>query len=445
MRKTIGIDISGERALAAVATSDGVRIAYDEAAVVGLVDGDVVVGERAYALADRDRCEGFVETLGRPEPFIVSGAPYGAEALVAQLLRSAVDGSSTTAEADGVALVFRDDTNPYQLDLLAQAARLAGVGEVHFVPASVAVAHARSGTNGSALAEGAALWLLHSDRRQAGGAPVPTGTSAAHRSVLIGAGAAASAGAVGAGATAAATPSGAVPSGAGMSDFGAGRSMADFAEGRSMSDFGDGTEMADFGGGRSMGDFAAPKPGRARILVAAGTTVVIAVVAALFFMGRGEEEPVVRAAASEPTTTTAEPTTTTAAPTPPPASGAFAVNATITAINTPPGGRGPQAGQVGAGTLNLVCEGTTCRGSIFSPALQLAPVAFNGTISDGVLTSSIQSPITGDCPGTMTETVKLTFDGDRVTGEASESPNPERCAGTIHVGFTYSFEGTRTS
>lgn len=445
MRKALGIDLSRQRALAAVATADGVRVAYDEEAVVGLVDGEVVVGRLAAALGERDRCEGFVDALGRAEPFIVAGAPYGAEALIAQVLRSAVDESSTTAEVDGVALAFPDELSAYQLDLLTQAARLAGVGEVHFVPSSVALAHAPASSNGAALAEGAALWLLHTDRSRAAGAPAPAGTAPSLRAVLIGAGAAAAAAAAGAGTAAAAASSAGASTGTGMADFGSGRSMADFSDGRSMSDFGDGTEMSDFGGGRSMSDFATPKPGRARILVGTATTVVIAIVAAFLLLRGGEEEPVVRAAASEATTTTAAPTTTTSPPAPAPASGAFAVNATITAINTPPGGRGPQVGQAGAGTLNLVCEGTTCRGAVFSPALQLAPVAFSGTVVDGGLTSSIASPITGECPGTMTETVKLTFDGDRVTGEASESPNPERCPGVIHVGFTYTFEGTRTS
>jgi hypothetical protein len=441
MRRTLGIDLSRERALAAIATTDDVRLAYDDEAVVGLAGGEVIVGSRASVLGERDRCAGFFDALGRPEPFIIAGAPYGAEALVAQLLRSAVDAASKTSDeaADGIALSFPDELNAYQLDLLSQAARLAGVGQVHFVPNSVAQGHAPASSNGAGLAEGAALWLLQSDRAIPAGVPAPAGTAPSARVALLGAAAAAGATSAGASAAAAATSSA-----SSMADFGGGRSMSDFADGKSMSDFGDGKEMSDFGGGRSMGDFATPKPGRARLLVATATTVVVAVVAAFFLLRGDDAQPVVQATASDPTTTAA-PTTTTAAPVPPPASGAFAVNATITAINTPPGTRGPQAGQAGAGTLNLVCEGTTCRGSVFSSSLQLAPVAFTGTIVDGVLTSSIDSPISGDCPGTMTEIVKLTFDGDRVTGEASESPNPERCAGTIHVAFTYTFEGTRTS
>ena len=447
MRKTLGVDLSRQRAVAALATADDVRVAYDDDAVVGLAGGEVVVGTRAAALAERDRCDGFFAALGRTEPFIVSGAPYGAEALVAQLLRSAVDSASHSGgdDADGIALAFPDELNEYQRDLLSQAARLAGVGDVHFVPNSVAQGYAPASSNGAGVAEGAALWLLQRDRSAPTGAPVPTGTAPSSRVALLGA-AAAAGGAVVAGATgAAAATSNATAGASGMGEFGAGRSMSDFANDQSMSDFGDGKEMADFGGGRSMGDFATPKPGRARILVATATTVVVAIVAAFLLLRGGDAEPVVQATASEPTTTTAAPTTTTVAPTPPPASGAFAVNATITAINTPPGGRGPQAGQAGAGTLNLICEGDTCRGSVFSPSLQLAPVAFTGTIVDGVLTSSIESPMAGSCPGTMTETVKLTFDGDRVTGEASESPNPERCPGTIHVAFTYTFEGTRSA
>ena len=442
MRKTIGIDLSRQRALAAVATADDVRITYDDDAVVGLDGDQVVVGSRAVALGERDRCDGFFAELGRPEPFIVSGAPYGAEALVAELMRAAVDGSAV-GEVDGIALAFPDELNAYQLDLLAQAARLAGVGEVHFVPNAVALSYASASTNGSQVAEGAARWLLQTDRSPQAGAPAPTGTSPATRVLLLGAGAGAGAIAAGAGiAAASTTASGAAATG--MGAFGAGKSVSDFAEGQSMSDFGSGgKEMGDFGGGRSMGDFATPKPGRTRILVGTAATVVVVVVAALLLRG-GDEQPVVQTAASEPTTTTAAPTTT-VAPAPPPASGAFAVNATVTAINTPPGSPGAQPGQTGAGTLNLICEGTSCRGSVFSPSLQLAPVAFTGTIVDGVLTSSVESPITGECPGTMTETVKLTFDGDRVTGEASESPNPERCPGRIHVSFTYTFEGTRTA
>lgn len=72
---------------------------------------------------------GFVSSLGSSEPVMVSGTPYGVEALIACVLATAVEASAVAvgAQPDVVALVHDDDLDAYVVSLLNEAARVAGI------------------------------------------------------------------------------------------------------------------------------------------------------------------------------------------------------------------------------------------------------------------------------------------------------------------------------
>jgi hypothetical protein len=257
-QRTIGIEL-GDRARGALVERAVVGSAIvDVPSVVGVGDdGAVVVGEGAVAL--QGAVAGFVAQLGRAEPFVVRGTPYGAEALTAQLLRSVFDAAAVAAGTDAVvatALVHEDDWNEYQLDLLREAVRLAAVGPVHLVPATVARSY-----DADDLAVGAARWAWAQQEDGGGSVPV-SGAPVSARTVLLGAGAG-TALALGGGAVAAGAAGGA--GGSALGDFatpGSGSTLGDFAGtgGSSLGDLADGggSSLGDFadGGGATLGDFA---------------------------------------------------------------------------------------------------------------------------------------------------------------------------------------------
>lgn len=256
----IGVSI-GSSARAVRAAEGGLSAEDERPAAVGLTEaGEVVVGQGALDLPDKRRATGFVEQLGRHEPFIVAGAPYGAEALVAQLLRALVDSATARdGAADAIALAYADDLDSFRLDLLVEAVRLAAVGEVAFVPETITRRYAED------PASGAALWALDDERLTHAAAPSPTGTPVTARTVLIGGGAIGAA--AGAGAS---TGGGAAAAGRLVEGFGAGASMADF-----------GPSMETFAGrGRSMRGF----------LAAAVVTAVVVAGGAVALASRGGDD-----------------------------------------------------------------------------------------------------------------------------------------------------------
>lgn len=258
MAHAIGLALSG-RARAAVASGDGeTRLVDDRPLAVGLTDaGEVVVGEGAVALDERRRADGFVADFGRAEPYLVGGVPYGAETLVAQVLRSIADAADAAHPgSSAVALAYDSSWSDYQLDLLQHSVRLAAVGDV----ALVADTTAREFGGGDDLAIGAAVWAL--GRRDDQPAPVVVGSPVTARQSLLAVGAlsGAGAGAAAVGANAAPAATAAVAGG-----FGAGASMGDF--GPSMEAFGS--------GGRKMRAFIAAAA-VAAVVVVGGAAAVLA-------------------------------------------------------------------------------------------------------------------------------------------------------------------------
>ena len=113
--------------------------------VVLRADETVLVGEpaerRSVTEAARTARE-FKRRLGDPTPFLLGGTPYGAEALTGHLLREIVE---KVAEQLGdrpsrVVLTHPASYGEYKRGYLEEAARLAGVGAVEFVPEPVAAA-----------------------------------------------------------------------------------------------------------------------------------------------------------------------------------------------------------------------------------------------------------------------------------------------------------------
>lgn len=341
-QRALGIALDDERYVIVRAWADKrpVEVVTDEPAVVGLSSDGVLVGSVAARLDASLRAGGFVSALGRAEPFVVGGTPYGAEALLAQVLRSGVDGAARSDEGgETVALaspVAPDDR--YRGDLVAEAVRLAAVGEVVLVTVGF-------GGGPLAAAEAAARSVLaepERGRRMAG----PLGG----RLPLIGAGAAATG--LG-GALAGAGGGGGVATGSSLGDFAAGgdgSSLADFSSvdegGSSLGDFasgrvdtGGGPAVRDLAsgpgaGGSSLADFATdpgpsamsapasaskpkwrvPKPAAAAL--AAATVAVIATVAIIATTSEGDGDAAAPAASTSTAQAPSDPTTTLSA-TPP--------------------------------------------------------------------------------------------------------------------------------
>ncbi|MEP7202338.1 MAG: Hsp70 family protein [Ilumatobacteraceae bacterium] len=135
----VGVDLGTTYSAAAVARGDVVEVctlgttaAQVPSMVVLREDGEIVTGEaaerRAAAEPTRTARE-FKRRLGDPVPLIVGGTPYGAEALMAHLLRSIID---QVAEREGsppsvVVLTHPANYSEYKKGLLREAVRLAGL------------------------------------------------------------------------------------------------------------------------------------------------------------------------------------------------------------------------------------------------------------------------------------------------------------------------------
>lgn len=84
----------------------------------------------------------FKRRLGDPTPYILGGTPFGAEALMAEMLRAIVAHvTEERGEAPAtVAVTHPGSYGPYKLDLLRQAARQAGLDHVEFLAEPIAAA-----------------------------------------------------------------------------------------------------------------------------------------------------------------------------------------------------------------------------------------------------------------------------------------------------------------
>ena len=142
MSYQLGVDLGTTYTAAAVARNGRVEIAGlgSNAATVPSViyvreDDTILVGEAAArrAITDPTRVvREFKRRFGDPTPIIVGGAPYAPDALMAKLLAWVV---GVVAEREGspperIALTYPANWGPYKQDLLAQALRLADVGDV---------------------------------------------------------------------------------------------------------------------------------------------------------------------------------------------------------------------------------------------------------------------------------------------------------------------------
>ena len=113
-------------------------------------DGEVLVGEAAErrSIVEPTRTgREFKRRLGDPAPLVLGGTPYGAEALMARLLRFIVDEVTKRQGAPPEQIVITHPANfgPYKKDLMLEMARLADVGEVQFVtePEAAAINYSR--------------------------------------------------------------------------------------------------------------------------------------------------------------------------------------------------------------------------------------------------------------------------------------------------------------
>jgi molecular chaperone DnaK len=157
MAYSLGIDLGTTYSAAAIARGDrleifqlGERAATIPSIVLLRSDGEVLTGEAAErrALAEPTRTgREFKRRLGDPTPIILGGTPYGAEALLAHLLRSIVARvrQQSGEPAAAIALCHPASYGAYKLDLLQQAVRQADIGPVTLLtePEAAALDYAR--------------------------------------------------------------------------------------------------------------------------------------------------------------------------------------------------------------------------------------------------------------------------------------------------------------
>jgi actin-like ATPase involved in cell morphogenesis len=108
-------------------------------------DGEFLVGEpaerRAFGEPDRVARQ-FKRRLGDATPLLLGGSPFSPEALLGRLLKYVVARAVEQRGAEFAATVVCHPANfgPYRMELLGQAAKMAEVDDVHFVPEPVAAA-----------------------------------------------------------------------------------------------------------------------------------------------------------------------------------------------------------------------------------------------------------------------------------------------------------------
>ncbi len=152
MGYVLGIDLGTTYSAAAVAEGDrvdivqlGSRAATIPSIVVLRDDGEILVGDAAERRAGSEPARAareFKRRLGDPTPMIVGGSPFGAEALMAQVLRAIVKQvSDERGEPPSlIAVTHPASYGDYKLDLLRQMVRQAEAGEAVFIPEPVAAA-----------------------------------------------------------------------------------------------------------------------------------------------------------------------------------------------------------------------------------------------------------------------------------------------------------------
>jgi molecular chaperone DnaK len=155
---SLGIDVGTTYSAAAISRDGAVEVCTlgtTSQSIPSIVvlrdDGEILTGEAAERRAPGEptrTAREFKRRLGDPVPIIIGTTPYGAEALMAFLIRDIVTSVSAREGSmpDVVVLTHPANYSDYKRDLLAEAARLAGLdlARVRFVsePQAAAVAYA---------------------------------------------------------------------------------------------------------------------------------------------------------------------------------------------------------------------------------------------------------------------------------------------------------------
>jgi Hsp70 protein len=155
---SLGIDVGTTYSAAAISRDGAVEVctlgttSQSIPSIVVLRDDDeILTGEAAERRAPGEptrTAREFKRRLGDPVPIIIGTTPYGAEALMAFVIRDIVASVSERegSSPDVVVLTHPANYSAYKRDLLAEAARLAGLdlAKVRFVtePQAAAVAYA---------------------------------------------------------------------------------------------------------------------------------------------------------------------------------------------------------------------------------------------------------------------------------------------------------------
>lgn len=152
----LGVDLGTTFSAAAIARGDrvdvvslGTRAPAIPSVVLLREHGEVLVGDAAErrALSEPSRtAREFKRRLGDPTPLLLGGTPYGAEALMAHLLRHIVELVTEREDSAPDLTVVSHPANygPYKKDLLIETIRQADVGRVAFItePEAAAVHYA---------------------------------------------------------------------------------------------------------------------------------------------------------------------------------------------------------------------------------------------------------------------------------------------------------------
>lgn len=150
----LGVDL-GTTYTAAAAISDahgkpemvglGNRTAEIPSVLLRRPDGEFLFGEpaerRAFGEPDRVARQ-FKRRLGDATPLLLGGSPFSPEALLGRLLRFVVDRATDQGGTQFSATVVCHPANygPYRMELLGQAAKMAELDNVYFLPEPVAAA-----------------------------------------------------------------------------------------------------------------------------------------------------------------------------------------------------------------------------------------------------------------------------------------------------------------
>ena len=108
-------------------------------------DGEFLVGEAAErrAFSEPDRvARQFKRRLGDATPLLLGGSPFSPEALMGRVLKHVVSRASALRGARFASTVVCHPANwgPYRMELLGQAAKMAEIDDVRFLPEPVAAA-----------------------------------------------------------------------------------------------------------------------------------------------------------------------------------------------------------------------------------------------------------------------------------------------------------------